>query len=73
MQQEGQGKGALIGTIIVIALLALGGFYFWKQSDTGAPAGQTASDELNAIDAELNAAAAMSANEDLSSLENELQ
>lgn len=73
MQQEGQGKGALIGTIIVIALIALGGFYFWKQSETATPLNETASDELNAIDADLNAAAAMSADEDLSSLESELQ
>jgi len=61
-KQDG-GVGPLIGTIIIIALLVLGGLYYWgsiinEQKDTEAPtenvpAGQD--EDVSSIEAELDA------------------
>ena len=56
MDQAEQKTGPLIGTIIIIALLLLGGYYLWKStSGTPAPTGQATSDEV--VDLEATAAA----------------
>lgn len=73
MNQEGQGKGALIGTIIVIIILAIGGYYLWKQSGASIVSPETASDELNAIEADLTAAELDTFDADLSDLEADMQ
>lgn len=64
--QEKNGAGPLIGAIIIILVLALGGFYFWKNSiekeSANTPIEQQAqtrelgtSDDTGAIEADLEA------------------
>ncbi|MDP3958419.1 MAG: hypothetical protein Q8Q36_03085 [bacterium] len=73
MEQEGQGKGALIGIIIVIVLLALGGYWLWREGGSSILSPETASDDLEAIEADLSANALNGFDDDLSDIEAELQ
>ena len=73
MNQEGQGRGALIGTIIVIVLLALGGYWLWRGGGSNILSPGTASDDLDAIEADLSANALDGFDEDFTDLEAELQ
>ncbi len=67
--QEGGSMGSLIGIILIIAIIVLGGIYFWGKNSAVSPADQNATienieedlsatdvsvtDDLNAIDADL--------------------
>lgn len=55
--------GAIIGMIIILAVIVLGGLYFWGQrssmtpsdTSTGVNSTQSESDEIESIEADLNA------------------
>lgn len=69
MPQNESSVGPVIATIIILAVIVLGGLYFWGQrGDNGAttPAPATSSADLNAINSQ-------SSSDDTSSIQTDLQ
>ena len=59
-ERGGGSSGPIIGVIVIIAIVILGGFYFWSQRAGNDAAideinTQSGSDEASAIEADLNA------------------
>lgn len=66
------GVGALVGSIIIILILALGALYFWggkvTKSPTSGTGAQPASDEVSNIDTDFNNLPVVNLDEDLNAL-----
>ncbi len=57
MPQNESSVGPVIATIIILAVIVLGGLYFWGQRGSNSPAGngQPTADDLNAINSQSSA------------------
>ena len=78
MEQNKSSIGSIIGTIIIIALIILGGLYFWGKRIEESKATQSAMTDTtpSAVTPEQNEAAvikSMSSGDDVSSIEADLQ
>lgn len=75
MNQDEQSKGPLIGVIIIIILLALGGFYLWKetQKNVVSPAQATEDAEVAILEQEVNALSADNLDADLVDIDANLE
>ncbi len=72
---EGGSVGSLIGIILIVAIIVLGGVYFWGKrtaNQTPAETNAAAVQEVNAIESDLNSTDT-SVDADLNSLDAELQ
>lgn len=75
MNQEEQKTGPFIGVIIIIILLALGGFYLWReaQKNTVPPSQATEEAEIAILEQEANALSADTLDADLADIDASLQ
>ena len=75
MNQDEQKSGPFIGVIIVIIILAIGGYYFWSKTKTvEAPSPtQASTEEINALEQEAAAISADGLQGDLDAMSTDLQ
>lgn len=75
MNQDEQSKGPLIGVIIIIILLAFGGYYLWKetQKNSAPPSQATENAEIANLEMEANALSADTLDADLADIDANLQ
>ncbi len=65
------GKGPLIGTIIVIIILVIGAIYFWQRYAEAPSEPESSSDEVSDINADLQSFSTTGLDAELGDIDNE--